>query len=135
MRICESCKKPDGPIVDYEKACKPELCPPTADERPETHHDRCPKLEHDVVRLERPVKLIHTPKHPEGELELKYRLQGWKLLKDGNHIFRYRMLCRACIQRIFDIEERHKDYLKACKKAAGKDDQTYSQLLAMQSMI
>src|SRR6266566_8746180 len=119
MRACEGCNKQDGPILDYYKACNPSLCPPTADERPETHHDRCPRLEHDVVRLERPAKLIHTAKHPEGELEIKLKMQGWKLIRDGKNTFRYRMLCRQCIQNIYAAEERHKDYLKACKKALG----------------
>ena len=36
---------------------------------------------------------------------------------------------------IADIEARHADYLKACRKALGQDDQTYSQFLAQQCTI
>jgi len=133
MRFCESCSKPDACVVDYETPCNPKLCPPTADERAETHHDGCPKLTHEVRPLYRPAKLIHTPRNPEGELERRYA--GWKIKRDGKDVFRVRMLCRACIQAVYLQEERHKDYVKACKKAAGKDDQTYSQMLAMQSTI
>lgn len=133
MRLCETCSKPDSCIVDYETPCKPSLCPPTADERAETHHENCPKLTHEVRPLYRATKLIHTPRHPEGELEHRWRT--WKIVKDGKDIFRVKLLCRQCIQNVYATEERQKDYLKACKKAAGIDDQTYSQLLAMQSAI
>lgn len=133
MRKCESCDKPDACVVDYETPCKPDLCPPTADERSETHHDSCPKLTHEVRKFYRAAKLVHTAAHPEGELEMKYRRTGWKLIQDGKSLFRWKMLCRACIQIEYEREERQKDYVKACKKAAGQDDQTYSQMLAQQS--
>lgn len=133
MRACETCNKPDSCIVDYETPCNPKLCPPNADERAESHHDQCPKLTHEVRPLYRAAKLINTPRHPEGELEPKWR--GWKIIKDGKDIFRMKMLCRSCIQNVYATEERQKDYAKACKKALGQDDQTYSQLLAMQSTI
>jgi hypothetical protein len=133
MRVCESCSKPDRCIVDYETKCNPKLCRPDADERPETHHDRCPKLAHEVLKLERVAKLIHTPKHPEGQLEPKLITEGWKVLVDGKTTFRFKMLCRSCIQAVYDRESRHKEYLKACKKARGEDDRTYSQLLTQQS--
>jgi hypothetical protein len=135
MRICEGCRKPDSCIVDYETKCKPNLCHPTADERAETHHDNCPKLTHEVRPLYRATRLIHTPKHPDGQLEPKWIAEGWRMKRDGKDVFRVKMLCRACIQAVYEREERHKEYVKACKKAAGHDDRTYSQLLVMQSAI
>lgn len=133
MRTCEACGKSDSCVVDYETKCKPNLCPPMADERAETHHDQCPKLTHEVRPLYRPAKLINTPAHPEGQLEPKWIAEGWKLVRDGTDVFRKKMLCRACIQVVYEREERRKEYLKACKKARGEDDRTYSQLLVMQS--
>lgn len=134
MRLCEDCSKPDSYIVDYETKCDRTLCRPDADERPETHHDNCPKLTHDVVRLERVAKLISTPRHPEGQLEHKYIIEGWKLLKNGMTWMRYRMLCQSCVRKVYDREARQKEYMKACKKARGEDDRTYNQLLTQQSM-
>lgn len=133
MRICEACSKPDSCVVDFETKCKPNLCRPDADERAETHHDACPKLTHEVRLLFRPAKLINTPKHPEGQLEPKWIAEGWKIRRDGKDVFRVKMLCRACIQSVYEREERRKEYLQACKKARGEDDRTYSQLLALQS--
>lgn len=134
MRNCQACAKPDQCIVDYETPCKPKLCPPTADERAETHHDQCPKLTHEVRLLFRPAKLINTPAHPEGQLDTKWLVDGWKVKRDGKDVFRTKMLCRSCIQSVYDREARQKEYLKACKKARGEDDRTYSQLLTQQSM-
>lgn len=134
MRSCETCRRPDRCIVDYEIKCRPGKCSPQADERAETHHDSCPKLTHEVVALTRVAKLVHTPAKPDGELEYRYRREGWKLLVNGDKTFRYKMLCRKCIENVYDAEARRKDYEKQCKRAMGQDDRTYSQLLAMQSM-
>ena len=133
MRLCEGCRAADRPALDPEGACKRELCPPTADERPETHNDACPRLTHEVRKLYRPAELVFTAAKPEGELQRKWRAEGWKLLRDGKDLFRWRMLCRACITRVYEREENHKEYLKACKRARGEEDQTYSQLLAEQA--
>lgn len=132
MRVCEACAKPDSCVVDYETGCGSK-CDPRADERAESHHDSCPKLTHEVRLLLRVAKLVHTPAHPEGELERKYSADGWKTRRDGRDIFRTKMLCRACIQAVYELEQRQKDYAQACKKALGHDDQTYSQMLAQQS--
>ena len=133
MRNCEGCGKADQPALDFDIACKPNLCPPTADERPETHHDNCPKVMHEVRKLYRPAELEHTAAHPEGELSRKLRTEGWKLLRDGKDLFRWRMLCRGCIETEYQREENHREYLKACQRARGESDQTYSQLLAQQA--
>lgn len=133
MRTCEACGKPDSCVVDYETKCKPNLCPPDADERAETHHDQCPKLTHEVRWLYRTAKLINTPRHPEGQLEPKWIAEGWKLIRDGSEVFRRKMLCRKCIQDVYEREARQKEYQKACKRALGVDDRTYSQILAMQA--
>lgn len=134
MRNCVGCGKPDQCVVDYETKCKPNLCSPTADERAETHHDNCPKLTHEVKLLYRATRLINTPQHPEGQLEPKWIAQGWQLKRDGKDVFRVKMLCRACIQDVYERESRQKEYEKACKKARGIDDRTYSQMLAEQSL-
>jgi hypothetical protein len=133
MRICETCGAPDQAALDFDLACKPTLCPPTADERPETHHDQCPRLIHEVRKLYRPATLEHTVAHPEGELSRKWRAEGWKLLKDGSDLFRWKLLCRVCIERVYEREENHKEYLQACKRARGETDQTYSELLTQQA--
>jgi hypothetical protein len=133
MRSCEGCGRLDAPALDFDIPCKSDLCPPTADERPDTHHDSCPRLIHEVRKLYRPATLEHTAKHPEGELQKKWRLEGWKVMKDGRDLFRWKMLCRACIQTVYDREESHKEYLQACKRARGDSDQTYSELLAQQA--
>lgn len=133
MRHCEGCGAADRPALDPEGVCKARLCSPTADERPETHHDTCPRVQHEVRKLYRPAELVFTEAKPEGELTRRLRLEGWKLLRDGKDLFRWRMLCRACIARVYEREENHKEYLKACTRALGKDDQTYSQLLAEQA--
>lgn len=133
MRNCQGCGKADSCVVDYETKCKPSLCPPDADERAETHHDQCPKLTHEVKLLYRAGKLIHTPKHPEGQLEHKWLADGWTTKRDGRDIYRTKMLCRSCIQAVYETESRRKEYEKACKKARGEDDRTYSQLLSQQS--
>ena len=132
-RSCETCGAADRPALDYEIACKPELCPPDADERPESHHDNCPRLQHEVRKLYRPAILEHSALHPEGELSRKLRAEGWKTQRDGRDLFRWKMLCRACIQTIYEREENHKQYLQACKRARGDSDQTYSQLLTQQA--
>lgn len=132
-RSCETCGAADRATLDFEIPCKASLCPPDADGRPETHHDNCPRLMHEVRKLYRPATLEHTAKHPEGELQRKWRAEGWKVLKDGKDLFRWKMLCRACIQTVYDREESHKEYLQACKRARGDSDQTYSELLAQQA--
>lgn len=120
-------------MLDFDTACKPNLCPPTADERVETHHDSCPRLTHEVRKLFRPATLVHSARAPEGDLSLKLRLEGWKLLRDGKNLFRWKMLCRSCIERVYEREENHREYQQACKRARGESDQTYSQLLAEQA--
>ena len=135
MRICESCARADSCVVDAEIPCDRALCPPDADERAETHHDRCPKLTHEVRALYRVAKLIHTPSNPAGELSAEEKRKGWKIRRDGTTTYRYRMLCRLCVQELYFIEARHADYLKACRKALGQDDQTYSQFLSQQCTI
>ena len=135
MRACSTCGKADQCVVDFEKTCNPKLCPPDADERWETHHEECPKLMHEVRLLYRSAKLVHTPANPGGELERRFRADGWTLMKNGTDMFRKKMLCRACIQAVYQAEERHKDYVKACKRAQGRDDRTYSELLAQQSAL
>lgn len=133
MRSCEGCGRPDAPALDFDIPCKPSLCPPTADERPETHHDECPRIIHEVRKLYRPAKLEHTAKQPEGELPRKWKREGWKLWRDGAELFRWKMLCRACIETVYQREENHQEYLQACKRARGDDDRTYSQLLTQQA--
>jgi hypothetical protein len=133
MRCCETCGREDAPALDFDVECKRDLCPPTADERPETHHDSCPKLIHEVRKLYRPGVLVHTEAHPEGELSRKWRIEGWKLMRDGKDLFRWKMLCRKCIGVVYEREDNHKEYLKACKRARGESDQSYSDLLAQQA--
>lgn len=131
MRVCESCRKPDAPAVDHEISCK--NCPPTADERASSHADDCPKLIHEVRKLYKPAKLISTPGHPEGELEQKWRREGWKVIRDGREVFRWKMLCRGCIEKEAERDMVRRDYVKACKKARGQDDRTYGQLMMQQA--
>ena len=135
MRVCAGCGREDVPKLDLYGACRPKQCSPTADERPETHHDSCPRLGHEVVKLIRPAKLVATPLHPEGELERKWRLAGWTVMKDGRDVFRWKMLCRSCIQGVYEREDREREYQKACRQARGDDDTTYSQMLTQQSFI
>jgi hypothetical protein len=122
-------------VIDPDVPCKPGECDPKADYRPETHHDSCPKFSHEVVKLFRPAKMVATPKQPQGELEPKWRREGWKVMKDGRQTFRWKMLCRSCIQVVYEREEHHRDYVKACKAARGDDDRTYSKMLTAQSFM
>jgi hypothetical protein len=130
MRECEQCKVPDRLVMDFQEKCIRSKCDPRTanDQDPLSHHDDCPKLIHEVRRLERAAKLEHTEAHPEGELSAKLRGEGWKLLRDGKHLLRWRMLCRTCIAREEQRESQHRHYLAACKKLRHEDP-TYTQML------
>lgn len=134
MRQCSNCKIVDRPVIDFDRPCRPELCSPGVQDNldPSAHADGCPKVIHEVRHYFEPVKLIITPKHPEGELPYKYQREGWKLRKDGRNLFRWKMLCRNCIEKEAEREMVHRDYLKACKAARRIDDRTYGQLMIQQ---
>ncbi len=133
MRICAQCGCEDRPVLELDRECLPKTCSPTATEDPATHADTCPRLSHDVVKLMRPAKLVATAKKPDGQLEARWLQDGWSVLRDGRDVFRWKILCRKCVAAVFEREERHKEYLQACKKARGEDDKTYTQLLTEQS--
>jgi hypothetical protein len=92
----------------------------------------CNKVMHSVRPLVEPVRLISTPRHPEGQLPTKWLNEGWKLHIDGKNTFRVKMLCRNCIDKEALRESIQRDYQKACKAARGQDDRTYGQLMIQQ---
>lgn len=131
MRQCENCKRQDAPVLDHDRPCK--NCSPLADERAESHMDNCPKLIHEVRQYYKSAKLVNTPAYPEGELEPRWKREGWKLLRNGNEWYRWKMLCRSCIEKEAERDLVRRDYLKACKKARGVDDRSYGQLMVSQA--
>jgi hypothetical protein len=130
MRNCEGCKVADRLVMDFQEKCIRSKCNPLVanDQDPLSHADDCPKLIHEVRRLERAAKLEHSPDNPLGELSQKLRREGWTLLKDGRHLLRWKMLCRTCIAREEQRESQHRHYLAACKKLRGEDP-TYTHML------
>jgi hypothetical protein len=130
MRSCQDCGVADRLVMDFQEPCIKSKCNPlTANEQdPLSHHDDCPKLIHEVRRVEKAAKLEHTERHPEGELSQKLQREGWQLLTTGRHTLRWKMLCRKCIAIEEQRAKQHQHYLKACKALRGEDP-TYNQML------
>lgn len=135
MRICEGCGAKDRPALEFEGACSKNCDPRKATEDPSTHFDDCPRLIHEVRLFFRRATLEHTPRHPDGELSRRFRVEGWKLFRDGRDIFRKKMLCRDCIVKEGERDVLRREYQKACKAARGISTETYSQMLVRQSGI
>ncbi|CAN5467324.1 hypothetical protein BH10ACI4_BH10ACI4_25090 [soil metagenome] len=75
---------------------------------------------------------VHTAEHPEGELPISMKREGWRLTSDGMYTFRYKTLCESCIGLETQREESRRYYLKACEALKPSKDQTYAQLLLSQ---
>jgi hypothetical protein len=135
MRKCENCSLIDRPLLDAMRSCDPNTCDPALRDsmNPADHGMGCNKVLHEVRPLFEPATLVNTPRAPDGELTAKYRAEGWKVKRDGKNVFRWKMLCRNCIEKEAEREMVRKDYAKACKKARGQDDRTYGQLMIQQS--
>lgn len=134
MRTCANCKAVDQAIMDFGRDCSSKCNPAVRDSgNPGDHHQSCNKVLHEVRQYVKPVSLMITPKHPEGEMPYKWQREGWTFQKDGGKGFRWKMLCRNCIEREAERDLVHKDYLKACKAARGEDDRTYGQLMIQQA--
>jgi hypothetical protein len=133
MRQCSNCRVADQAVMDFGRECS-EKCNPAIREsgNPDDHSASCNKVLHEVRPLHEPVILVNTPKSPAGELPIKWKREGWRLLRDGRNTFRVKMLCRECIDKEAMRELVHKDYVKACKAARGQDDRTYGQLMVQQ---
>lgn len=133
MRTCSNCKVADQPVMDFSRDCSSQCDPQIRDVgEAELHHVACNKVLHEVRPYFQPVTLQVTPKHPEGELPYRWQREGWKLRKDGTSLFRWKMLCRNCIDKEALREALQRDYQKACKAARGQDDRTYGQLMIQQ---
>jgi hypothetical protein len=135
MRLCKSCKKPDSPRLDFDASCKGK-CDPRATEDPATHDDACPRMTHEVVlyhKLLKPIDLVRTEAAPEGELRHKDVVAGWTLRRDGRDTFKIKLLCRGCIAVDVERDTNHKAYLKQCAALLGKEDKSYSEMLAAQT--
>lgn len=133
MRQCSSCKVADQPVMDFSRDCAKDCDPAIRnDGDAELHHFACNKVLHEVRPYFQPVKLVSTPRHPEGELPQKWQRDGWKVRKDGSNVFRWKMLCRNCIDQEALREAIALDYQKACRAARGQGDKTYGQLMIQQ---
>lgn len=134
MRTCANCKVVDHPIMDFSRECSSNCNPALRDSgNPEDHGLGCNKVLHEVRQYVKPVALIITPRRPAGEMPYKWQREGWTLQQDGQSCFRWKMLCRNCIEKEVERDFVHKDYLKACKSARGEDDRTYGQLMIQQA--
>ncbi len=121
--------------MDFSRECDPRTCNPLYwDSADYTQHGAgCSKVLHEVRQYVKPVTLVITARHPEGEMPTKWRREGWTFQRDGRGGFRWKMLCRNCIEKEAEREMVHRDYVKACKKARGVDDRTYGQLMMQQA--
>lgn len=134
MRTCANCKVVDHPIMDFGRDCSPKCDPKIRDSgNPYDHHQSCHKVLHEVRDYVKPVGLVITPRHPEGAMSHKWVAEGWTFKRDGSGTFRFKKLCRNCIEREVERDMVHKDYLKSCKTARGEDDRTYGQLMIQQA--
>lgn len=128
MRICDSCKREDRLIVDLGERC---TCRPgsTNDEDASSHIDTCPKLIHEVREWMRLIRLPFGTNLHTYQLPQKQQQDGWKLKIDGQYLFRYRMLCRGCIQKEEERLALERDYKRACAKLRGDKDLSYNRIL------
>lgn len=126
MRGCSKCHKADRAEVDTDSECKCGACAAGH----ENHDPKCPRLVHEVRRYL--VRVAPKELTPAGEISSYFKEQGWQMLKDGNRVYRFIMLCRQCIREQEDALSRKQDYLKACKSAKGISELTYAQMLASQ---
>jgi hypothetical protein len=102
---------------------------------PIRHAPECKSLIHEVLRY--PVRMAERDLvvNQSGERKLSAQYAGWKLVQNGQRWYRIKDLCRDCIGKQEQSQAFRRDYLQACKKARGQDDQTYSQMLAEQSLL
>jgi hypothetical protein len=130
MRICQNCHKPDSTILDPQEKCFPDKCNPSKanDQDIDSHYVDCPKLIHDVRDYPRLVQVLTTAKPEPEPLSDKYLREGWKWIRNGNNVFRYKTLCRSCIGIEAQREENHRNYLRACAKTK-QSDYSYNQIL------
>lgn len=127
MRACQHCAKADRPQLDNNEQCS---C--SAESHEPMHHGQdCKALIHEVMLY--PVRIAQKDLTFDCKLPPQYA--GWTLMQNGNRWYRYKFLCRDCIGKYEDAQKFRRDYLQACKKARGEEDQTYSQMLAGQSFI
>jgi hypothetical protein len=134
MRTCANCKVIDRPVMDFSRDCSQNCNPAIRDSgNAEDHGQGCNKVLHEVRQYVRSVILVITPKSPEGAMPRKWVSEGWTFKRDGSNCFRWKMLCRNCIEREVERDMVHRDYLKACKAARGEDDRTYGQLMIQQA--
>lgn len=119
-RVCQTCGALDAPVLEYDFQCRGRSCSPIADENIATHADTCTSMIHEVrtyPKLVQKRELIYTnPKMPNGDMLPKWYRAGWKLRSDGGNLFRYKMLCRSCIEIEAQRERNHQDYLNACER-------------------
>lgn len=136
MRTCEQCKQADRAVLEFDGSCKGK-CSPLATDDPETHSDECPRVIHEVRRFYVRVKredVLFDAGLPDGKLRQKYVAEGWKLKRDGHDLFRWRMLCRHCIERESERAMVQRDYKKGCEKARGEDNRSYGQFMLEQEL-
>lgn len=133
MRTCSSCRLEDRPHLDHTEPCS---CSAGSSE-PTHHGPDCRAIVHEVLVYPRQMDLRELGHDAAGTLVLppQWSSKGWKLIQNGQRWFRIRILCRSCIVKEEDSAAFKRDYQKACKAARGQDDQTYSQMLAQQSML
>lgn len=120
--------------MDFSRPCSTKCDPKDIENGdPYAHHITCHKVLHEVRDYVKRVQLVITPRHPEGTMPHKWVAEGWQFKKDGADTFRFKKLCRNCIEKEVERDMVHKDYLKACKTARGEDDRTYGQLMIQQA--
>lgn len=133
MRACEQCHVGDRPHLDMAEPC---TCG-SASPEPTHHTASCIALVHEVVLY--PVRMgpydLAISESGEKELPAYWLQRGWKLMQNGMRWYRIKFLCRDCIGKEEDSQAFKRDYLKACKKAKGQDDQTFAQMLAYQDTL
>jgi hypothetical protein len=127
MRLCSKCRGEDRAEVDPESLCK---CGAVAAGH-EDHDPRCPRLIHEVRRYL--VRVSPKELMPDQSLSPYFISQGWTMFKDGERLYRWMYLCRACIRAQEDVLTHRQEYEKACKAAKGLEDRTYAQMIARQS--
>lgn len=101
------------------------------------HAPQCLALVHNVALY--PVRIaphdLAIGKSGDKELPAQFVRSGWKLMQNGMRWYRIKHLCRDCIGKEEQALAFKRDYLNACKKAKGQDDQTFAQMLAYQDML
>lgn len=104
MRNCDDCKVEDRPVTTPDG---------------EMHHE-----------VREYLHWIALPElTPQDELPTHWRMKGWKLKRDGEEYFRYKLLCRDCIRKDYEAGKMREAYKKLCKAARGQNDQTYSEMI------